>query len=128
MTYRQSLETIEKLKKIVWPYTNEWTIFFKFKNKTEFEIIFLDSSKKSDDIIKEYLRTLPEEVPFAHMSTSEPFAFDMPSLCYMDAHIMYEANIMTGDIRILDFMEPSNQCSAQIKLDMLKLVRKLKNM
>ncbi len=123
MTYKQSLKNIDTLKGLVWPWDVDY-IFFDFKTEAEFEIIFFD--KENSDKIEEYLLIKARaQLPLAHIHESKQ---GQEILYYVDHIVTYEYNLTTDCIVMIYISGQFKSSSAQIKLEMAALVRKLKYM
>lgn len=123
MTYEQSLKNIEALKSLVWPWNVDY-IFFDFKTKSEFKIIFLDKdrSHKIEECLPIKWRA---KLPLGHIHENK-YGQDM--LYYVDEVVTYEYNLTTNNIKMSYICGPFKSCPAQIKLEIGALARKLKNM
>lgn len=123
MTYNQSLKNIEILKNLVWPLNADY-IFFDFYNSTDFKIIFLNQneSQRIEDYIQEKFRA---KQPFTHIRITST---GQEVLYYEDITIRFEYNLTTHEVLKNDLKNFKKKCPTQVKLDMAKLLLKLKNM
>lgn len=127
MTYQQSLELIEKLKNIVWPYTKEWFVFLDFKAETEFEIRFIEVAQ-NPSMVKYILEKDKAGLPYVVIYMFDSDADDIPVFYYYDARaIHYRCNLITGEILMSDVEGQTRHCPIQMKLEMGRLIRQLKN-
>lgn len=130
MTYQQSLALIEKLKNIVWPYTDEWFVFFDFKNETEFEVKFFGDTSEAIQAMNGFLAAKTKAyLPYSYVKIGN--MQHNPEICmfyYCDANIDYFFNLMTNAHEVHDSRERLRQCAVNIGLEMIRLTRKLENM
>ena len=123
MTYEQSLENIEVLKNLVWPWNIDY-IFFDFESETVFKIIFFD--KKNSHKIEDYLPVKHRaKLPVAHIHENEQ---GQEELYYEDDTFRYRMNLVNQEIHMHDILGYFKHCPLQMKLEMAALARKLENM
>lgn len=122
MTYEQSLKNIEVLKNYILPFGCDY-IYFNFINHSDFEVIFLDENElnKIEDFIIAKFRA---KQPFTHIRV-KPDGQEV--LYYEDAIIRYEYSLTTHEILKNDYKNFKKRSVSQLKLDMAKLLFKLKN-
>lgn len=124
MTYKQSLENIEKLKNLVVPLDTH-QVFFDFFDKSEFKIMFFKRIE-STNIISELMTTkFRAKLPIARIQINS----DHEMFYYEDDLIRYEYNLTTQEVIMNDQKKGfKNRSSAELVIEMNKLLFKLKNM
>lgn len=118
MTYEQSL------KNMVYPLELHH-VFFNFSSNSDFKIIFYSSheSKNISELIKTKFRT---KLPFGRIQTT-PLGHEV--LYYEDPLFRYKYDLTTQDVLINDQKKGvKNSVTAELSLEMNKLLFKLKNM
>ncbi len=125
MTYKQRLKNIEVLKNLVLP-TETHEVFFDFSDSSEFTMILFKTSE-SKDIISDLMTTkFRLKLPLARIQYG-PLEHEF--FYYEDCSIRYEYNLTTHEILMHDSKEPfRNFSSAELTIEMNKLLLKLKNM
>lgn len=128
VTYQQSLELIEIMQNIVWPYSNEWLIFFDFKTETEFEVKFFPNLKVATQMDQYISAKLKEKLPYAIAQMGMDQHMDIPRFYYFDENINYEINLLTKVVSFSDSTERLRRCPINVGLEMIRLARKLEDM
>ena len=125
MLYAKSLENIEKIKNLILPL-DAHQIFFDFSNNSEFKVLFFDNLD-SENILEELIRTkFQAELPLARIQYAN---LDFVFLSYEDPLTRYMYNLTTHQTIINDIKTGfKNQSTAQLVIEMNKLLLKLKNM
>lgn len=125
MIYTQSLENIEKIKNLILPL-DAHQIFFDFPNNSEFKILFFDNLD-SENILEELIRTkFRARLPLAYIYYTN---LDFVILDYEDPLTRFTYNFTTYETLVHDIKVGfKNKSSAQLAIEMQKLLLKLKNM
>ncbi len=125
MTYKQRLKNIEVLKNLVLP-TETHEVFFDFSDSSEFTMILFKTSV-SKDIISDLISIkFRAKLPLAGILFDK---LDHEILYYEDYTLRYQYDLTTHEILMHDSKEHfRNFSSAELAIEMNKLLLKLKNM
>lgn len=124
-SYTQSLKNINNLKNLVVPLeTHE--VFFDFSSKTEFKIIFFNRFEPTDIMSDLILSKFRAELPIGLIQIND---LDHEIFAYEDSLTRYKYNYTTQELIISDQKKGfKNQSSAELIVEMNKLLLRLKNM
>ena len=122
MDYAASLRNIEILKNFIRPY-NCKHIYFDFYSATEFKTeIFTE--KDSEFIESAMLKCHKEKVPYARILIEQN---EHEVLYYHDGRFFYEYDLTIDQIIEFRSLSHTEYKSGSMKLQMLQLIRQLKN-